>query len=148
MGLAFKIKHHFFNAFRELFVHHHGSLSFRAKIFALVIAADENSKEESYILVKDAGMNIYENNEDRANLLMLATKEFVEKVRDNNGLYIDTLVAKIQKELKLMPRYAHKINIEELQPLLEIAPNEDIISYQKNILEFLQNIKDETLDKK
>ncbi len=148
MGLAFKIKHHFFNAFRELFVHHHGSLSFRAKVFALVIAADDNLKVENYILVKEAGMNIYENNENRANLLMLSTKEFVEKVKDHNGLYIDTLLANIQKELKIIPRYAHKINIEELQPLLELSHDEDTISYQKNILEFLQSLKDETLIKK
>ena len=148
MGLAFKVKHHFFHAFRELFVHHHGSLSFRAKLFALVIAADENSKVENYILVKEAGMNIYKNNEDRANLLMLSTKEFVEKVKDYNGLYIDTLIANIQKELKIIPRYAHKINIGELQPLLELSQDEDTVSYQENILEFLQSLKDETLNQK
>ncbi len=79
---------------------------------------------------------------------MLSTKEFVEKVKDYNGLYIDTLVANIQKELKIIPRYAHKINIEELQPLLELSHSEDTISYQKNILEFLQSLKDETLNQK
>ena len=147
MGLAFKIKHHFFNAFRELFVHHHGSLSFRAKIFALVIAADNNAKVENYIIVKSTGMLIYKNDENRANLLMLSTKEFVKKVTDNNGLYIDTLITNIQKELKIIPRYAHKINLDELKPLLELSHDEDTISYQNNILEFLQNLKDETLKK-
>lgn len=44
----FKIKNHFFSAFRELFVHHHGSLEFRAKIFALIISANEDVKPESY----------------------------------------------------------------------------------------------------
>jgi len=147
MGLAFKIKHHFFNAFRELFVHHHGSLSFRAKIFALVIAADNNAKVENYIIVKSTGMLIYKNDENRANLLMLSTKEFVKKVTDNNGLYIDTLITNIQKELKIIPRYAHKINLDELKPLLKLSHDEDTISYQNNILEFLQNLKDETLKK-
>ena len=47
MRLAFKIKHHFFSAFREVFVHHHGSLEFRAKIFALVIAANEKAEDDS-----------------------------------------------------------------------------------------------------
>ena len=145
MGLAFKIKHHFFNAFRELFVHHHGSLSFRAKIFALVIAADNNAKVENYIVVKNRGMIIYKNDENRANLLMLSTKEFVKKVTDHNGLYIDTLITNIQKELKIIPRYAHKINLDELKPLLELSHDEDTVSYQNNILEFLQNLKDETL---
>ena len=148
MGLGFKFKHHFFNAFRELFVHHHGSLSFRAKVFALVIAADDNLNVESYALVKEAGMTIYDNNEDRANLLMLSTKEFVEKVKLNNGLYIDTLATNLQKELKIIPRYAHKINVEELEPLLALSDNQDTVSYQKNILEFLQNLKEETLNKR
>ena len=148
MGLAFKVKHHFFNAFRELFVYHHGSLSFRAKIFALVISADNKAKVENFIIVKQAGMEIYKNDEDRANLLMLSTKEFVNKVNDNNGLYIDTLVTNIQKELKIIPRYAQKININELRPLLELSQDKDTLSYQENILEFLENLKDETLEKK
>ena len=146
MGLGFKIKHHFFNAFREVFVHHHGSLAFRAKVFALVIAANDNLKEENYAHVKDEGLIIYKNDENRANLLMLSTKELVTKVKDDNGLYLDTLVTNIQKELKIIPRYAHKINLEELRPLLHLANNRDTVSYQENILEFLQDLKDETLN--
>jgi hypothetical protein len=148
MGIGFKIKHHFFNAFRELFVHHHGSLDFRAKIFALVIAADPKAKIENYIIVKNIGMQIYENNEDRANLLMLSTKELVKKVHDNNGLYIDTLATNIQQALKIVPRYASKIDIESLRQFLDLSHDPDTISYQENILEFLQILKEETLNKK
>jgi len=148
MGLAFKIKHHFFNAFREIFVHHHGSLNFRAKIFALVIAADEDAKVENYIIVKQIALVIYKNDENRANLLMLATKELVAKVRCNNGLYVDTLVNNIQKELKIIPRYAKKIDVDSLKPLLQLSFDEDTISYQNNILEFLQELKEETLNTK
>jgi len=129
MRLAFRLKHHFFSAFREIFVHHHGSLEFRAKIFALIIAANEKAKVESYIIVKTAALKIYNGNEERANLLMLSTKELVKKVTDDNGLNLDTLVVNIQKELKIVPRT-------------------DTISYQENILEFLQNLKDETLSTK
>ena len=145
MKLSFRIKHHFFGAFRELFVHHHGSLEFRAKIFALVIAACPNSKVENYILVKELAHKIYKKDADRANLLMLTTKEIVKKVKDNNGLDIDTLVENIQKELKIVPRYAQKIDVASLKPFLDITYDEDVIAYQKNILEFLQNLKDETL---
>lgn len=145
MGIGFQIKHHFFNAFREIFVHHHGSLDFRAKIFALVIAADPNNKDESYAIVKDIGMKIYENDEDRANLLLLSTKELIKKVHDNNGLYIDTLVANIQQALKIVPRYAKKIDVDSLKPLVELSSDLDILSYQGNILEFLQTLKDDTL---
>jgi len=145
MGIAFRIKHHFFNAFREFFVHHHGSLDFRAKIFALVIAADSDAKVENYIIVKQIAMDIYKNDENRANLLTLSTKELVQKVRDNNGLYIDTLVTHIQKELRIVPRYAKKIDIDNLRQLLELSYDEDTISYQKNILEFLEKLKVDTL---
>ena len=63
MKLSFRIKHHFFSAFRELFVHHHGSLEFRAKIFALIIAANEDVNVESYMIIKEIGMKIYDNDE-------------------------------------------------------------------------------------
>ncbi|MCD6433588.1 MAG: hypothetical protein J7L21_06065 [Sulfurimonas sp.] len=147
MKLSFRIKHHFFSAFRELFVHHHGSLEFRAKIFALVIAANEDTKVENYIIIKNIGMEIYDNDEDRANLLMLSTKELVKKVQEDNGLDIDTLVSNIQKELKIVPRYAKKIDINSLKPLLS-KYDKDTVAYQENILNFLKNLKEETLDSK
>lgn len=148
MRLSFKIKHHFFSAFRELFVHHHGSLEFRAKIFALLIAANQESKEEAYQIVRDIGMNIYKNDEERANLLMLSTKELVQKVKDDNGLDIDTLVSNIQKELKIVPRYAKKIDVDSLQSILKLSRDRDTISYQENIIEFLQTLKDDTINEK
>jgi len=148
MRLAFRIKHHFFSAFRELFVHHHGSLEFRAKIFALVIAANNKVKVENYIIVKDLGLQIYNGDEDRANLLMLTTKEMVRKVVDNNGLGLDSLVQSIQKELKIIPRYAKKIDIKALKPLLTQTHDPDTLSYQENIIEFLETLKEETLQMK
>jgi len=147
MRLSFRIKHHFFSAFREFFVHHHGSLEFRAKIFALVIAANEKAKVENFIVVKDIGLNIYNGDADRSNLLMISTKELVQKVRDDNNLDIDSLVTSIQNELKIVPRYAKKIDIKALKPLVLLSHDEDTISYQNNILEFLQTTKDEILNK-
>ncbi|MFK5937829.1 MAG: hypothetical protein QM497_05455 [Sulfurimonas sp.] len=148
MRLSFRLKHHFFSAFRELFVHHHGSLEFRAKIFALVIAANEHATVESYMIIKDIALNIYDGDTDRANLLMLSTKEMVQKVKDNNGLNLDTLVEHIQKELKIVPRYAKKIDIKALKPILLLTHDADTILYQENILHFLQNLKNETLKEK
>ncbi|QOY52810.1 hypothetical protein [Candidatus Sulfurimonas baltica] len=148
MQPSFGIKHHFFSAFRELFVHHHGSLEFRAKLFALMVAANIESRVESYEIVKKIGMDIYKNDPDRANLLMLSTKELVNKVKDNNGLDIDTLIANIQKDLKMVPRYAKKIDVDSLKQLLVLSHDNDIISYQGNILEFLQTIKEEILQDK
>ena len=146
MRLSFRLKHHFFSAFRELFVHHHGSLEFRAKIFALFIAANKNATVENYIHVKNIGLELYKNDTDRANLLMLSTKELVKKVKEHNGLNIDSLALNIQKELKIVPRYAHKIDINALRGLLQFTYDNDTLAYQENILEFLQKIKEETLN--
>lgn len=148
MSSILNFKHRFFSAFREIFVHHHGSLEFRAKILALIVASFEESIEnnkEAYELVKEYGLKIYQNDEHRAHLLLITTKELVKKVYDNNGLDIDTLISNIQKELKIVPRYAKKIDVEALRPMLELTKDEETLSYQENILDFLQNLKDETL---
>ncbi len=148
MRLIFLIKHYFFSAFRELFVHHHGSLEFRAKLFALVIAANEDAKVENYIIVKKRGMEIYKDDEDRANLLTLSTKELVTKIKENNELNIDTLILNIQRELRQVPRYAKKIDIDPLKELVTLSHDRDTISYQENIIEFLETLKEETLHEK
>ena len=147
MRLSFRLKHHFFSAFRELFVHHHGSLEFRAKIFALIIAANEDAKVENYVLIKNIGLNIYNDDTDRANLLMLSSKELVKKVKEKNGLDIDSLILNIQKELKIVPRYAKKIEVDSLREFLKFTYDNDTLAYQENILEFLQKMKEETLNK-
>jgi len=146
MRLGFRLKHHFFSAFREFFVHHHGSIEFRAKIFALVITANDNLPLECYEVVKDIGMNIYNGNEERSDLLVITTKELIQKGKDNN-FDTDQLIYSILKELTIVPRYAKKIDIKALRALLLLSHDPDTISYQENILDFLQNIKEETLNK-
>ncbi len=113
-----------------------------------MVAVNTAVKEEAYTLIKNIGLEIYQNDEDRANLLVMSTKELVKKVQDDNGLYIDTLVANIQTELRLVPRYAKKIDIPSLSRLLELTTDQDTLLYQKNILEFLQKLKEETLQSK
>jgi hypothetical protein len=142
MALGYKFKHYLFNAFRELFIYHHSSLEFRAKVFALIIAANEHASECEYEVVKNTGMAIY-NEEDRANTLTLTTKEFVEKIRERKGLDIDILIQDILRELKMIPRYAKKINIEELRPLVSCNHDEDSVSYQNSIISFLERLKKE-----
>ena len=145
MQIGFKLKQYLFNAFREIFVHHHGSLEFRAKLFTLIIAVDEEFETQNYTIVKDLGLQIYNGDKDRANLLLLTTQELVHKVHSDNGLTIDTLISSIQQELKIVPRYAKKIELSTLRPLLALTHNEDTLSYQENILEFLEKLKDDIL---
>ena len=143
--LGFRLKHRFFNAFREIFVHHYNSLDFRAKVLALMITANEDPKVENFILVKEIAREIYKKDEDRANLLMLTTKELVDRVLTKHTLSSDKLVESIVNNVKLVPRYAKKIDINALSRFLELSEDEDTLAYQKNILEFLANLKRETL---
>ena len=146
--IGFRLKHRFFNAFKEIFVHHYNSLDFRAKVLALMITANEHPKVENFILVKQIAREIYPNDEDRANLLMLTTKELVDRVLSKHTLSSDKLVESIVNNVRLVPRYAKKIDIDALSRFLELSEDEDTFAYQKNILEFLDNLKKETLGDK
>lgn len=142
MAIRFSFKHFLFNAFRELFLYHHGSLEFRAKLFAAVISADEDASECEFDLVKKAGMDIY-NDEDRSNTLVLTTREMVHKVIEDNGLAIDELVEDIIRDLKTVPRYALKIDLAQLEPLLACQSDPDITAYQKSILRLFGELRSE-----
>jgi len=146
--LGFRLKHKFFNAFREIFVHHYNSLDFRAKVLALMIAANEKPRVDNYILVKQIAQEIYEKDEDRANLLLLTTKELIDKIHTEHSLSMDALVNSIVNNVKLVPRYAKKIDIDRLRKFLEYSSDEDSYYYQLHILEFLENLKKEILEEK
>ena len=143
MNYSFRLKRFLFNAFREIFIQHHNSLEFRAKIFALVLSAKDTVSINEYIVVKRLAMDIYKEDEERASLLMIATKEIRKKIEDDNKDVSETLINSIQKELKVLPTYAKKIDVDSLQHLILPSNDEDTISYQENILEFLQTTKDE-----
>lgn len=140
MAVRFSVKHFLFNAFRELFLYHHSSLEFRAKLFAAVISAHQNAGDCEFELVEKAGMNIY-NDRDRSNSLVLTTREFVVKVLENNGLDIDALIDDIIRDLKAVPRYAKKIDIAQLEPLLGCQSNPDVRAYQTRILELFDRLR-------
>jgi len=142
MSFFYKMKFHFINAFRELFLYHHSSLEFRAKLFAAVIAANANKDECEFETVRSAGMQIY-NDETRAAALEFAAKEYVKKVIDENGLNNDMLIEEILHDLKTMPRYAKKIDTTLLYPLLECHNDEDAALYQQRIIELFERLGNE-----
>jgi len=140
MKFLFNLKHYLYSGLREVLVYHHNSLEFRAKIFALIISANPHPNEYEYILVYEAGMQIYKD-EERVQMLVLNTKEYVKKVHDKNGLNIDDLVEDIAKEVHQIPRYAQKIDTSILSPIVECSVDEDISTYQIRMLEFLERLK-------
>ncbi|SFV75006.1 hypothetical protein MNB_SM-3-140 [hydrothermal vent metagenome] len=147
MEIFFKFYHSISHTFREFFVYHYSSLTFRANIFALVIAADENPKLENFITLKEIAMEIYNEDEKRANALLITTKEIVNDIQKNK-MSMDTLIDKIQQELHNTPRYANKIDSKTLLQFIPLADDEDTKLYRQNIIEFLEKCKNETLEKR
>jgi len=140
MKFFFNLKHYLYIGLREVFVYHHNSLEFRAKIFALIISANHKPGECEYAHVHKTGMDIYKD-EERVNLLLLTTREYVKKVQNKNGLDIDDLIEDIRQELRQIPRYVSKIDPSTLYPLVECSNDEDISAYQVRMIEFLERLK-------
>ncbi len=129
--------------FREILVYHHSSLEYRAKILTLMISANGEMCECEKQKLKEIAYSIYGEDQDRAELLIDAVNEYHTKIITNNGLDFEHLVQLVQKETKEVKRFCQKIDIGLLMQLHECMDNEDDILFQKRILEFLQNLKDE-----
>jgi len=140
--MAFNLKQYLFRAFRELLLYHHNSLEFRAKLFAALIAANEDHGECELKLVQEASMKIYKD-EDRANTLLLTVEEYLDKVEDDNGLAIDELIDHLMLDLKSYPRYADKISIEVYLHITQCCQNEESRIYQERIIDLYQRLKNE-----
>lgn len=140
MKFFFNLKHYLYIGLREVLVYHHNSLEFRAKIFALIISANRHPGTCEYSLIFDAGMELYKD-KNRANLLLLTTREYVQKVHSKSGLDIDCLIEDIRQELHQIPRYVSKIDTSILQPIIECTVDEDTSTYQIRMVEFLEQLK-------
>ena len=143
MHIGQKIKHYLRSAFREIIVYHNSSLEFRAKLFAIVAGADKNISEDEEKIIRVCALKIYHNDENRATTLWLATKEYVEKIRANNNLGIDELARDIEKLIKRNARFANKIDITMLHPIVDAQQDKDTQDYQRHIITFLQSLKTE-----
>jgi len=136
------LKFHTIAVFRELFLYHHNSLEFRAKLFTLVIAANPNAGECEFDALQKIANEIY-SDDDRAQSLLMITAEMVRRIQRDKSHNLDYLIEDIMKDLALYPRYHQKIIIEYLEPLIECAIDEASCTYQIRIIEFLKNLKRE-----
>ena len=143
MSVIQRFKNHFRSAFREFFVYHNSSLEFRAKLFALVVGANEHMNEAEEKIIYEKALEIYNNDENRAMSLLLAAKEYVTKIKDNNCLGVNELAIDISKLLKRNKRFVHKIDISMLLPFMEIQEDPDTKDYQRHIIDFLATLKEE-----
>ena len=133
--MGFNIKLKFLSAFREFLVYHHKSVEFRAKVFAAIIAAKFDPDDNDFSLLLDIATEIYDDDRERKNFLVQATKEYVAKVKRNDHLTLDAPLLSIDREIKMHRRYAKKIDFSHLRRLMN--GDEDETLMQQQVYEFL-----------
>ncbi len=129
--------------FREFLVYHHSSLEYRAKILTLMVTSNGEMCECERQKLKEIAYTIYNDDQDRAELLIDAVNEYHMKIITHNGLDFEHLILLVQKESKEVKRFCEKIDMGLLMQLHECMDDEEDILFQKRILEFLQDLKDE-----
>jgi len=127
--------------FREFLLYHNSSLEYRAKVFTLVVAANEQISECEDKLLNELACDIYENDEERCEILVETVKEYFEKIITNNGLDFEHLVFQVEKETGAVKRFSEKIDIDALMRFQGCEMSEDEQLYQLRVIEFLSDLK-------
>ena len=140
MQLFQKIKHFFRYHFREFFVYHHSSLEFRAKLFAVVAGADEKFSKQEYTIIKEQAKKIYDD-PNRIETLLSTIEEYIHIIQEKNTLGVDELAKDIEKLVRRNRRFVAKIDTALLMPLVEVQTDQDTKDYQRHIIEFLEQVK-------
>jgi hypothetical protein len=129
--------------FRELLVYHHSSLEYRAKILTLMVSSNECIDECEEAALIELAHEIYQDDTERAELLVDTVREYHEKIMTNNGLDFEHLVQQVEFDSKTVPRYVEKINFERLNKLHSCMKDEEDIIFQRRVMEFLEMLKEE-----
>ena len=127
--------------FRELLLYHNSSLEYRAKLLTLVVSVNHKiSPCEEKLLYKTA-CDIYNQDEERAEILVEAVREYFDKIITNNGLDFEHLVFQVEKETREVKRFAKKIDILQLKKFQKCLDNEEDKIYQSRVISFLERLK-------
>ncbi|HIP18586.1 MAG TPA: hypothetical protein EYG78_04530 [Sulfurovum sp.] len=129
--------------FRELLVYHNSSLEFRAKILTLMVSSNGEICECEKQKLKEIAYKIYNEDPERAELLIETVKEYHDKIITNNGLDFEHLIQLVAKEVREVKRFHQKIDIGLLMELHDCIEDEEDRMFQMRIVEFLQNLKEE-----
>ena len=129
--------------FRELLVHHHSSLEYRAKILTLMISSNGDMCECEKQKLKEIAHSIYGDDHERAELLIDTVNEYHEKIVTSNGLDFEHLIQLVERETRDVPRFTAKIDMKLIMQLHECMDIPEDILFQQRIIEFLQGLKDE-----
>ena len=137
------IKKNIIKMFREYLVYHNNSLEFRAKLLTLMVASDNEITECEDRLLKELAHEIYNGNNQRAELLIDTVYEYAIKIKTDNGLNFEHLIKLVEKETRSVKKFPPKINTEMLSRFLECIDDEDEKIFHQRILEFLDTLKSE-----
>lgn len=128
--------------FRELLLYHNSSLEYRAKVLTLVVAVNGKITECEEELLYKTARSIYNNDDERSEILVEAVKEYFEKIKTNNGLDFEHLIFQVEKETREVKRFAGKIDILMLLRFQECIDDEEDRIYQQRVIAYLADLKD------
>jgi spore coat protein CotH len=128
--------------FREILLYHNSSLEYRAKVLTLVIACNHDMSQCEEDLLEEMACCIYDNDEERADILVDTVKEYFKKIVTNNGLNFEDLLYRVEKETREVQRFSSKINIEMLKKFHACVKDEDDRIYQERVVSFLADLKE------
>ena len=137
------LKRNIMKMFREFLVYHNSSLEFRAKILTLMVSSNGEICECEKQKLKEIAYKTYNEDAERAELLIETVKEYHDKIITNNGLDFEHLIQLVAKEVREVKRFNQKIDIGLLMELHDCLDNEEDRMFQMRIVEFLQNLKEE-----
>ena len=128
--------------FREFLLYHNSSLEYRAKVLTLVVAVNQKITPCEEELLSCIACQIYDNDEERSEILIETVKEYFEKIITNNGLDFEHLIFQVEKETKDNRRFVDKIDIEMLEQFQNCIENPEDRIYQERVIEFLGALKE------
>ncbi|OCS28811.1 hypothetical protein CFV33872_00600 [Campylobacter fetus subsp. venerealis CCUG 33872] len=134
-------KFHFLSVFREIFIPHHRSLEFRAKVLAAMLCAKKTVLQSDYNDIKDIATEIYINDERRVGVLVQTVKEYVQKVKEFSYISLDSLLIDIDYNLKNLRRYTKKIDFAHLRRLMIDSDEDDALLQQRVYEYFLSEVR-------
>jgi len=140
------LKRNVIKMFREVLVYHSKSLEYRAKVLTLMVTSDGKISECEHKKLEEIANEIYSDDKQRANLLIDTVYEYHNKIIHDNGLGYQHLIQLVAKETKETKRFCKKIDKDillRLHQCIEDSGDEEETLFQKRVMEFLLDLKNE-----
>ncbi|MBN2824373.1 MAG: hypothetical protein JXQ76_03535 [Campylobacterales bacterium] len=127
--------------FREFLVYHSDSLEFRAKILTLAMASDTLYYPCKIKTLEKIAKITYPYDYNRAELLIETVIEYIEKIKDDNGLDFEHLILLVEKEVREAKQFTEKIDLTLLELFQVCIEDEENRAYHQKVLHFLEQLK-------